>query len=275
MAESVEIATARGRRETEGKRQIEQALVLSSARHGVSNLGFSWKDLEVASILEVTTEAGTTHALRLSNEALASYASTAPPDLLAIVRQAHPPLPEIVEAESSRPAILAPFDGLDVILLCGNYGSGKSHFARKYFTTSGRRRVNHNALRRLLYEMGSFGQHWEASSFVAEDEQMVTLLETRLYELHLDRSDPLLVDNTCLTAEARRGYVAAARRWRRSIGAILLATPTAVCLRRNRSRGGSAIPEAAIRNLALHVEEPTRAEGLAEVLVVNPTNKTS
>ena len=70
-----------------------------------------------------------------------------------------------------------------------------------------------------------------------------------------------------------RGYVAAARRWHRSLGAICLAAPTEVCVRRNRSRGRNSVPEAPIRNLALQLVQPTAAEGFAEVLLLRSTSK--
>ena len=57
------------------------------------------------------------------------------------------------------------FQNLDIIVVCGLPGSGKSHFAGAHFSGSGRLRVNRKELRRLLFEMTHFGQKWSEKEF--------------------------------------------------------------------------------------------------------------
>jgi transcriptional regulator of acetoin/glycerol metabolism len=47
---------------------------------------------------------------------------------------------------------------LDIVLVCGLPGSGKSHFSREYFQDSERDRVNRKEIHRMLYEMIHFGK---------------------------------------------------------------------------------------------------------------------
>jgi len=42
------------------------------------------------------------------------------------------------------------FQDVDLVMVCGLPGSGKSHFAKTYFQASGRKRVNRKEIRRLL-----------------------------------------------------------------------------------------------------------------------------
>ena len=62
---------------------------------------------------------------------------------------------------------LGKLQNLDIVLVCGLPGSGKSHFARTFFLKSGRKRVNRKEIRRHLFEMTSFGQKWTEAEFPA------------------------------------------------------------------------------------------------------------
>ena len=71
------------------------------------------------------------------------------------------------------------FNSLDIILVCGLPGSGKSHFSRTYYNRNGRRRINRKELRRRLYEMTAFGEEWKEELFNERDELLVHHVERK------------------------------------------------------------------------------------------------
>jgi len=156
---------------------------------------------------------------------------------------------------------------VDIIVVCGLPGSGKSHFASAYFSGSGRLRVNRKELRRLLFEMTHFGQKWSEKEFASSDEFLVAHVERKIIEHFLQNHKKLLIDNTSMSRESRKHYVTIARQAGRSISAVFLDTPVAQCLQRNRSRE-DAIPERVISNLAAEKELPEVSEGYKDVVIV-------
>lgn len=160
------------------------------------------------------------------------------------------------------------FQNLEIILVCGLPGSGKSHFARAHFLQSGRKRVNRKEIRRLLFEMTHFGQKWTEKDFAASDEFLVKHVERKIVEHLLQNHQKLLVDNTSVSREARKSYLTIAHQMGRSIGAIFLDTPVRLCMERNRSREDS-LPEMIISQLAAEKELPEASEGYREVLVLD------
>ncbi|HET6452744.1 MAG TPA: AAA family ATPase [Spirochaetia bacterium] len=159
------------------------------------------------------------------------------------------------------------FQALDIILVCGLPGCGKSHFAGANFGGTGRLRVNRKELRRLLFEMTHFGQKWSEKEFASSDEFLVSHVEKKIIEHFLQNHKKLLIDNTNMSRESRKHYVLIARQMGKTVGAIFLDTPIATCMERNRSRE-DAMPERLISNLAAEKELPEAAEGYREVLVV-------
>ncbi len=162
---------------------------------------------------------------------------------------------------------LGHFQNLDIVVMCGLPGSGKSHFAGTHFMGTGRLRVNRKELRRLLFEMTHFGQKWAEKDFASSDEFLVNHVERKIIEHFLQGKKKLLIDNTSMSRESRRHYVTIAHQAGRSIGAIFLDTPVSRCLERNRSREDS-VPERVISNLQAEKELPDVSEGFAQVLVV-------
>ena len=159
------------------------------------------------------------------------------------------------------------FQALDIILVCGLPGSGKSHFASAYFASSGRLRVNRKELRRLLFEMTHFGRKWSETEFASSDEFLVSHVERKIVEHFLQNHKKLLIDNTNMSQESRKHYLLIARQMGRTAGAIFLDTPITRCMERNRSRE-DAMPERVISNLAAEKELPDTAEGYKEVMIV-------
>jgi predicted kinase len=163
---------------------------------------------------------------------------------------------------------LEKFKNIDILLVCGLPGSGKSHFARTHFMQSGRKRVNRKEIRRLLWEMTHFGEQWSEKEFAASDEFLVKHVERKIIEHLLQTKQKLLVDNMSISEESRKQYITIAHQAGRSIGAIFLDTPVIRCMERNRGRADS-IPERVISNLAAEKQLPEIAEGYREVLVVD------
>jgi bifunctional polynucleotide phosphatase/kinase len=162
------------------------------------------------------------------------------------------------------------FQDVDLVMVCGLPGSGKSQFAKTYFQASGRKRVNRKEIRRLLYEMTNFGEGWTEQRFDSADDFLVKHVERKIIEHLLQNRNRVLVDNTSVSADSRKAYVAMARQMRKSIGIVFLHTPTLLCLENNRRRA-DPVPEMAISNLAAALDLPRPEEGFKEVLIVeNP-----
>jgi tRNA uridine 5-carbamoylmethylation protein Kti12 len=162
---------------------------------------------------------------------------------------------------------LSKFESLDIILICGLPGSGKSRFSRQFFAETGRDRVNRKEIHRLLYEMIHFGKRWTEKEFDELDEHLVKHVERKIIEQLLQSNQKVLVDNTSVSASSRKTYVGIAQQMHRTIGAIFLHTPPAICLQRNRERE-DPVPERAISNLAAAIDLPRTEEGFKEVLVL-------
>jgi tRNA uridine 5-carbamoylmethylation protein Kti12 len=162
---------------------------------------------------------------------------------------------------------LTKFQPLDIILVCGLPGSGKSVFSKQYFAESGRDRVNRKEIHRLLYEMIHFGKRWTETEFDALDEHLVKHVERKIIEQLLQTKQKVLVDNTSVSASSRKSYVAIAQQMHKTIGAIFLYTSPATCLQRNRERE-DPVPDMVISNLAAAIDLPRAEEGFKEVLVL-------
>ena len=165
------------------------------------------------------------------------------------------------------PVDFSTFADLDLVLICGLPGSGKSHFSERFFKDQGRKRVSRKEIRRLLYEMTNFGAAWSETRYAEVDEHLVKHVERKIIEQLLQNKQKVLVDNTCVTAAAREVYVAVATQMHKSAGVVFLNTPAKACLERNRKRE-DPVPETVISNLSAAIELPTRREGFREMLVV-------
>jgi tRNA uridine 5-carbamoylmethylation protein Kti12 len=162
---------------------------------------------------------------------------------------------------------LAKFQPLDIILICGLPGSGKSQFSKQFFADSGRDRVNRKEIHRLLYEMIHFGKKWTEKEFDALDDFLVKHVERKIIEHLLQNNQKVLVDNTSVSESSRRTYLGIAHQMHKTIGAIFLHTPPATCLERNRGRE-DPVPERAISNLAATIDLPRTEEGFKELLII-------
>jgi predicted kinase len=131
---------------------------------------------------------------------------------------------------------LTRFASLDIVLVCGLPGSGKARFCSAYFAESGRRRVSRRDIRRMLFEMTSYGAPWSEERFAAIDEVLVKHAERKIIEHLLQNGLTVAAENTCVTVASRRTYLAIAHQAHGTAGVIWLDTPVATCLERNRRR---------------------------------------
>ncbi len=162
---------------------------------------------------------------------------------------------------------LSHFHALDVVLVAGLPGSGKSAFAREHFAKTGHRRVNRKEIRRFLYTMSRFGDPWREAYFDQSDETLVRHVERRIVEHLLHSGQRVLIDDTSVNAASRADYVQMARQLKKRIGILFLNPPVLKCLETNRKRE-DPVSEGVISNLFATVQLPTRAEGFDETLVV-------
>ena len=160
------------------------------------------------------------------------------------------------------------FDTIDLLLVCGLPGCGKSHFAGNYYRSGDRKRINRKEIRSHLYEMTSFGEQWHEDLFNEKDEHLVKHVERKLIEHFLQNNEKVLIDNVSVTAESRKTYTAIANRFNRSIGVIFLNPPLQVCRERNRNRP-DPVPELAITNLSASIDLPARKEGFRNIMVIS------
>ncbi len=163
---------------------------------------------------------------------------------------------------------LTQYNNLDIILVCGLPGSGKSHFSKASFKDSGHKRVNRKEIRGLLYEMSHFGEPWSEELFSETDESIVKHVERKILEHLLQKRQKVLIDNTSVTVSSRKTYINLAKQMNRSIGVIFLNIPLIKCLQRNRSRQ-DRIPDTVISNLSATIELPKKEEGFKQVLIID------
>ena len=160
------------------------------------------------------------------------------------------------------------FQSLDIVLVCGLPGSGKSHFASTHFHQTGRKRVNRKEIRRLLFEMTNFGQKWAEKEFASNDEFLVKHVERKIIEHLIQTKQKILIDNTNISLESRKQFLTIAHQAGKSIGVIFIDTPVLRCLERNRSREDS-VPERVISRLEAEKELPEPSEGYREVAIID------
>lgn len=163
---------------------------------------------------------------------------------------------------------LTNFHHLDIVLICGIPGCGKSHFAKAFFQEEGRKRINRKEIRRHIYEMTSFGDTWKEEYFDEEGESLVKHVERKIYEQFLQNMDRVLIDNPSVTKSSRKNYLSLAEQKLKTTGIIFLNTPLMKCMERNKKRD-DAVPDKVISTLYSSIELPEKDEGFDEILVVS------
>lgn len=156
---------------------------------------------------------------------------------------------------------------MNMVLLCGLYGSGKTEFALRYLKNDNRYRISRSEIRKLIFEMTSFDKRWSADKFNEEDDVLVKHVERKILEHYLHNKRNILIVNTFMTVQSRARFVKIAKDSRRTIGAIFLDTPVESCHAYNQKHN-MAVPTHVVNNLNLKKALPTVKEGFDEVMVV-------
>lgn len=159
---------------------------------------------------------------------------------------------------------LAELDQYDIVLIIGNYGSGKSDLARTYFRH--RKRVDRHEIRHHMTEMTEHGTKWTSEGWDEDLEGLIKHIEHDLIVHFLERNVKLLIDNTSLTVASRKRYIQAAQRYHKSIVCVFLKRDVSTLLENNRKRA-FPVPEPVIVKRYARTEEPSREEGFGKVVV--------
>jgi predicted kinase len=140
-----------------------------------------------------------------------------------------------------------------LVITVGLPGSGKS----TYLARLGANAISSDEIRRLI----------------ADDPQDQTI-NARIFSIirylirqRIAAGRPVTyVDATHLTPWERKPYVVLAQRYGCRLEALYFDVPVDICIARNQARD-RAVPEAAIRKMALQMIPPTQKEGFAAVTV--------
>ena len=156
----------------------------------------------------------------------------------------------------------ASLEKLDVLLICGNYATGKSTLANKYFRSW--KRVNRNEIRRFLKSMMEHGAPEEEADFSPEMEHLVHHIELTIIKYLLEKNEKVLIDNTSVTRKSRKRYVQEVQRFGKSIGCVFIDAPVQLLLQRNAARPkAERVPESVISQLHAKHEHPRKDEGFS------------
>ena len=160
------------------------------------------------------------------------------------------------------------FHTLDIVLLAGVYGSGKTALATKFFKKENRLRVSRSEIRNLLHEMTHFGESLSPESFNEADDALVKHLERKIIEQYLHNKKKTVLINTFMTKKSRKRFIDIAKSSKRTIGIIFLTRPLEQCLERNEQNKIS-VSEIVIRTMFNKIELPEKDEGFENIAVIN------
>jgi predicted kinase len=163
---------------------------------------------------------------------------------------------------------ISKFHQLNIVLLCGLYGSGKTEFALKYFKGKDRSRISRSEIRKHMYEMIHFGEKWASDNFTEENDALVKHIERKTLEHFLFNKQKVLIVNTFLTKKSRKWFIEMAHGMKKTIGAIFLERPLEQCLSRNE-HNVVAVPREVVTRLFYKIEPLEKSEGFDEVITVN------
>ena len=153
----------------------------------------------------------------------------------------------------------------DIVLIVGNYGSGKSQVAKELFRQ--RKRVDRHEIRHYIKEMTEHGERWSPSDWDEDLEGLIKHIEYDLIVHFLERNEKIVIDNTSLTKASRKRYVEYAHKFHKNIACIYLKKDGTTLLEQNRNREYS-VPEPVIVQLLARTEEPSQDEGFGAVVIM-------
>jgi predicted kinase len=156
------------------------------------------------------------------------------------------------------------FDKYDIILIVGNYGSGKSSLAKEHFPH--RKRINRLKIRHYLKEMTEYGKRWESDDWNEDIEGLIKHIENDIISYYLERKQKILIDNTSVTKKSRKRYIDCAQKFHKSIACVFLNPDISFVMKQNRMREFS-VPDRIIVDLYSKIELPEQREGFDKVMV--------
>ena len=156
------------------------------------------------------------------------------------------------------------FDKYDIILIVGNYGSGKSSLAKEHFPD--RKRINRLEIRHYLKEMTEYGKRWKSDDWNEDIEGLIKHIENDIISYYLERKQKILIDNTSVTKKSRKRYIDCAQKFHKSIACVFLNPDISVVMKQNRMREFS-VPDRIIVDLYSKIELPEQSEGFDKVMV--------
>jgi len=140
-----------------------------------------------------------------------------------------------------------------LVITVGLPGSGKS----TYLARLGANAISSDEIRRLIAD-DPLDQSMNARIF--------SIIRYLIRQRIAAGRPVTYVDATHLTPWERKPYVVLAQRYGCRLEALYFDVPIDICIARNQARD-RAVPEAAIRKMALQMIPPTQEEGFAEITV--------
>lgn len=157
---------------------------------------------------------------------------------------------------------------LQVILICGNYNSGKSMLANTHFKEW--KRINRNEIRRFIRKMTSHGEEWKAADYSPEMEHLVKHIEINMFRYYLEKGEKVVIDSTSISKKNRERYLAEIKRFKCSCGCIFMDLPISTLIQRNRRRPPEEqVPEQVLSTLHVKRELPELEEGYQLIRVID------
>lgn len=136
---------------------------------------------------------------------------------------------------------------VEVVLMCGVPGSGKSTWRRHHLDES----------------------HVVVSKDLMPRSVRKQLRQEREIRAAIGLGRPVVVDNTHITRAERAPVIALARALGAPCRAVVVRAPLEASLERNAARSGrEQVPHGIVRQMARQWEEPSLDEGLVSVMVV-------
>ncbi|UCB45177.1 MAG: AAA family ATPase [Spirochaetota bacterium] len=155
-------------------------------------------------------------------------------------------------------------DKFDIILIVGNYGSGKSSLAKKHFPD--RKRINRYEIRRYLKEMTEYGERWVSDDWNEDIEGLIKHIENDIIYYYLERNQKILIDNTSVTKKSRKRYIDCAQKFHKSVACVFINPDISVVMKQNRMRE-FPVPDRVIVDLYSKTELPEQSEGFDKVMI--------
>lgn len=151
----------------------------------------------------------------------------------------------------------------DIILIIGNYGSGKSSLAKEHFKE--RKRINRHEIRHHLKEMTEHGKKWSPDDWNEDIEGLVRHIEHDIICHFLERNEKIIIDNTSLTEKGRKKYVDYTRKYNKIIACIFMKREVSILLEQNKKKE-FPVPDHIIVQLLAKTELPSVEEGFNKVV---------